>query len=156
MTAPAISASLTSLINFSILQGCFPTELKEANLTPVPKAGDKQSVKNYRPVSVIPVVAKVFEAIVHQQLYYFLERHNILKEEQTCFRPNRCTQDILKTKDDWKISLDQGKIVATVMIDLSKAFDTINHNLLLKKLDVYGVRGLERLKTISLEGSKEW
>lgn len=66
------------------------------------------------------------------------------KEEQAGFRPNRSTQDvILRATDDWMRALDCGQIVETVMIDLSKAFDTINHNLLLKKLCAYGIRGSE-------------
>ena len=70
--------------------------------------------------------------------------HGILKEEQAGFRTNRSTQDvILRATDDWKRALDCGQIVATVMIDLSKAFDTINHNLLLKKLYAYGIHGSE-------------
>ena len=111
-------------------------------MTPVPKS--RQIVNDYRPVSVISVIAKVFESIVHHQLYGYLEEHGILKEEQAGFQPNRSTQDvILRATDDWKRALDCGQIVATVMIDLSKAFDTINHNLLLKKLYAYGICGSE-------------
>ena len=102
-------------------------------MTPVPKSRDRQIVNDYRPVSVIPIIGKVFESIVHYQVYGYLEEHGILKEEQAGFRTNRSTQDvILRATDDWKRVLDCGQIVATVMIDLSKAFDTINHNLLLK------------------------
>ena len=101
-------------------------------MTPVPKSGDRHSVNNYRPISIIPILAKVLESIVHDQVYEYLESNNILKEEQAGFRPNRSTQDILlRTIDDWKTALDLGHVVATVMIDLPKAFDTINHNLLL-------------------------
>ena len=92
---------------------------------------------------VVPVIAKVFESIVHQQLYAYLEENNFLKE-QAGFRPNRSTQDILlKTIDVWKIALDDGQIVAAVLIDLSKAFDSIIHNLLLQKLHIYGIHGVE-------------
>ena len=65
MVAPAISSSLTTLFNSSLSQGCFPTEWKEANVTPVPQSGDKHSVNNCSPISVIPVLAKVLESIVH-------------------------------------------------------------------------------------------
>ena len=86
----------------------------------------------------------MFESFVHHQLYGYLEEHRILKEEQTGFQPYRSTHDvILRATDDWKRALDCGQIVATVMIDLSKAFDTIDHNLLLKKLYAYRIRGSE-------------
>ena len=95
-------------------------------------------------MSVISILAKVLESIVHDQVYDYLGSNNILKEEQAGFRPNRSTQDIfLRTIDDWKTALDPGHVVVTVMIDLSKAFDTINHNLLIEKLDAYGIHGIE-------------
>ena len=144
MVAPAISNSLTSILNASLSQGHFPTEWKEANVTPVPKSGDRNEVNNYRPVSVIPVLAKVFECIVYDQLFEYVEKNRILNEEQAGFRPNRSTQDVLlRATDDWKKALDLGQIVATVMIDLSKAFDTINHDLLLRKLNAYGIQNAE-------------
>ena len=143
IVAPAISTSLTKLFNYSLSQGVFPLEWKQANVMPVPKSGDRHMVNNYRPISVIPVIAKVFESMVHGQLYEYLSRNKILSEEQTGFRPNRSTQDaLLRAIDDWKSALDRGQIVAAVMIDLSKAFDSINHNLLLKKLHAYGVQGV--------------
>ena len=142
MVAPAISTSLTKLFNYSLSQGVFPSEWKQANVTPVPKSGDRHMVNNYRPISVIPVIAKVFESMVHGQLYEYLGRNKIMSEEQAGFRPNRSTQDaLLRAIDDWKSALDSGQTVAAVMIDLSKAYDSINHNLLLKKLHVYGVQG---------------
>ena len=104
-------------------------------MTPVPKSGDRHEVNNYRPVSVLPVLAKILEGIVHDQLFGYLEKNKILCEEQAGFRPNRSTQDVLlRATDDWKKALDLGQFVATVMIDLSKAFDSINYDLLLRKL----------------------
>ena len=87
MAALAISHSLTSLFNYSLSQGKFPAAWKEANVTPVPKSGDKHSVNNYRLISVIPIVAKVLESIVHDQVYEYLESNKILKKEQAGFRP---------------------------------------------------------------------
>ena len=144
MVAPAIANSLTALFNASIRLGQMPTEWKETNVTPVPKTGDKHDVTNYRPVSVIPVLAKVFESLIHQQLYDYLEAHELINEVQAGFRPNHSTQDVLlKTVDDWRTSLDKGDIVGTIMIDLSKAFDSIDHIMLLKKINAYGVCGRE-------------
>lgn len=83
--------------------------MKHANVTPVPKSGDRHKVNNYRPVSVIPVLAKVLESLVHQQLYRYPESNCLLNSAQPGFRPHHCTQDVLlKTVDDWKIALDKG------------------------------------------------
>ena len=136
MVAQAISLSITYLFNASMQSGQIPTEWKEANIIPVPKSGDKDDVSSYRPVSVIPVLAKIFKSLVHRQLYDYLETNSLLNDAQFGFRPNRSIQYVLlRTVDDWKIALDQGEIVGTVMIDLSKSFDMIDHPLLLNKLD---------------------
>ena len=112
--------------------------------TPFPKSGDMHLVNNFRPVSVIPVMAKVFETVVHRQLYEYLESHKLLNPAQSGFRPFHNTQDvILKTINDWKLAMDKGKIVGTVIIDRSKAFDSIDHSPLLAKLSAYGVCGTD-------------
>ena len=121
MVAPAISNSLTPILNANLMQGCFPSEWKEANVTPVPKTGYRNEMNNYRPISVIPVLGEVFECIVCDQLFEYVEKNKILNEEQAGFRPNRSTQDVLlRATDDWKKALDLGQFVATVMIDLGK------------------------------------
>ena len=90
---------------------------------------------------MIPAIAKVFESIDHQQLYGYLEENGILMEEQAGFQPNRSTQDVLlRATDDWRKALDFGQLVATVMIDLSKAFDTINHDLVFVELNCCGLQ----------------
>ena len=123
---PGIKQSLTSLFNVSLELGYFPNEWKQANISPVHKAGDIHDASNYRPVSVIPVIAKVFESLVHDQLYDNLEANGLLSPVQSGFHPGHCTQDVLlKSVDDWKIALDKGMVVGTVMIDLSKAIDSI-------------------------------
>ena len=82
----------------------------------------------------------MFQGLIHHQIYGYLENNGLLKDVQSGFRQNRSTQDILLgTVDDWKTALDQGQDVAAVMIDLSKAFDTVNHNLLANKLAAYGI-----------------
>ena len=103
-------------------------------------------MSNHRPVSIIPVLAKVFEGLIHHQVYKYLEQNGLLKDVQSGFRKNRSTQDILLgTVDDWKTALDRGQDVAAVTIDLSKAFDTVNHALLIEKLQAYGIQEGELL-----------
>ena len=117
MVAPAISDSITSLLNTCLSLGEFPSEWKQANVTPVPKSGDMHLVKNFRPVSVIPVLENVFETVVHRQLHEYFESHGLLNPAQSGFHPFHNTQDvILKTIDDWKLAMDKGKIVGTTSV----------------------------------------
>ena len=95
MVAPAKSNSLTSILNACLTQSCFPSEWKKANVTPVPETGDMNEMNNYHPISVIPMLAKVFECIVRDQLFEYVEKNKILNKEQAGFRPNRSTQDVL-------------------------------------------------------------
>ena len=133
---------LTFLINSSLKTGVFPSELKLARVVPIFKAGDSSALTNYRPISVLTFFAKVFEKIVYNKLLNFISDNNILYDNQYGFRKGRSTQQAIITLVD-KIakSQDIGDIVITLLIDLKKAFDTIDHRILLRKLYSYGIRG---------------
>ena len=145
LAAPAIAKSLATIYNASLENGVVPGEWKAVNVSPIFKSGDKTSLNNYRPISILPVVAKVFEKLVHQQLHAYLRKHKILHQAQSGFRPGHTTQDVIVASvDDWRRGLDNNHLVGVVLVDLSKAFDSVNHDLLLCKMDRYGIRGKEQ------------
>ena len=120
----------------------FPSELKLARVVSIFKAGDSIALTNYRPISVLTFFAKVFEKILYNKLLNFTSDNIILYDHQYGFRKGRSTQRAIITLVD-KItkSQDIGDIVITLLIDLKKAFDTIDHRILPRKLYSYGIRG---------------
>ena len=132
-----ISNTLTDAFNNAINNGIFPENLKWANITPIFKKGDPTLKENYRPISILPTISKVFEKILYKQINDFM--NNKLSKKLCGFRKNYSTQVALsKLLENWQSSLDKKEIVGTVLMDLSKAYDTIRHDLLIAKLDAYG------------------
>ena len=134
---------LTHLINCSLQSGIFPDELKLARVVPIFKAGDPAQVSNYRPISVLTTFSKIIENIVYNHLLDFLSKNEALYEYQFGFRPSHSTQQaIITLVDRITKSLDNGNFAVAILLDLKKAFDTVDHKILLKKLYAYGIRGI--------------
>src|SRR6218665_536568 len=134
---------LTHLVNQSFLTGIVPKSMKIANISPILKSGDGYDMTNYRPISKLSCFSKILERAVHNRLSDFMESNAILYNKQFGFRKNHSTTHaIIEVVDKITEALDQGKITIGVFLDLSKAFDTIKHDILFKKLEHYGIRGL--------------
>ena len=139
MDASIIVPSLTAIFTKSIITGIYPTEGKTARVTPVFKKGVKSDLNNYCPISVIPVVSKVFEKIVYDQLYQYLNDNKLLSSCQSGFRSLHSTLTaLLEATNSWSVNIDNGFLNGVVFIDLKKAFDTIDHEIILRKLSYFG------------------
>ena len=137
-----ISAPLTKLINTSLSSGIFPTSLKLARIVPVFKSNDRENVSNYRPIATLSFFSKIYEKIMTNRLISFFNKYSLFSPTQFGFLKNRSTQDaILDLTETIYDSLNCKRHHISILIDFKKAFDTVNHDILLKELRLAGIRG---------------
>ena len=137
-----ISKPLFLIFNSCMQSGVFPSEWKMANVVPVYKKNDKQNIKNYRPVSLLPIFGKIFERIIYNEMYPFFIQNELISPNQSGFKQgDSCINQLLSITHDIYQSLDEVYEVRGVFLDMSKAFDKVWHKGLLYKLEQNGIKG---------------
>ncbi|KAG8244467.1 hypothetical protein J6590_108270 [Homalodisca vitripennis] len=141
---PFINTPLTHIINHSLISGVFPEKFKLARVIPIFKKGNLEDVKCYRPVSLLPVFSKILEKVVFNQFYKYLESNKILDKEQHGFRSNKSTITAgVEFIESIIESVDKGEKVIGIFLDLSRAFDSVEHKKLVDVLQNLGVENTE-------------
>ena len=142
LIADLILEPLCKIIHNSFSTGIFPDALKVSKVIPIHKGESTEELNNYRPISLLSIFDKIFEKLMHKRLYNFLNSQNILFKNQFGFRKNNSTTyALIEITEKIKETIDKKKYGCGIFIDLRKAFDTVNHNILLNKLEHYGIRG---------------
>ena len=160
-----IGEPLKILINQSLITGIYPERLKLAKISPIHKKNDIKHIENYRPISLLPIFSKIYEKVVHKQLQNYFEINNLFNQNQYGFRKNHSTELAIAQITDnilWEIENKQTPL--SIFLDLTKAFDSIDHEIMLSKLKYYGIKNTElnffksylsnREQYVDLDGTK--
>ena len=138
-----ISYPLTELVNLSFSTGQFPSALKLSKVIPIFKKGSPLQTSNYRPISLLSNIDKIFEKLMYSRVYSFLEANNVIYSRQFGFRKSySTTHALISMVERLRRCLDDGNVAVGVFVDLQKAFDTVDHGILCHKLNHYGIRGI--------------
>lgn len=156
--ANELAKPLCHLVNECFNNGKFPNLLKISKIIPLPKKGDGNLLNNYRPIALLSVFSKIFEKLLSKRIVFFLESNELYSPNQHGFRDNRSTISALTDILHFIYrNLDEGKKVMAIFIDLSKAFDCVNHDILLNNIEHYGLRGnCKNLLSSYLENRKQF
>ena len=134
-SAPIITRPLTTLMNRSLSEGSVPSDWKHAVVTPIHKSGSTSDAANYRPISTLPVFSKILERAVHTMVYAYFQENNLLSNHQSGYRPLHSTSTCLIDVTNRLLqNIDRGRLTGMIFLDLTKAFDTIDHDVMLNKL----------------------
>ena len=136
----SICRPLKLIFQSCLESGKFPNEWKKANVVPVHKKGDKQILKNYRPISLLPIAGKIFERLLYDRMFEFFIANNLISKNQSGFRPgDSCINQLLSITHEIYQSFDDNLEVRAVFLDISKAFDKVWHKGLIFKLKQNGI-----------------
>ena len=143
LVAQNILAPLTHIINLSISTSTFPSSWKLAKVVPLLKKGDPLMAQNYRPVALLPIFSKILERMVFNQLVSYLDTNNLIHPNHHGSRAGYSTVTaLIQMYDTWVEEVDNGKMVGVMMIDLSAAFDMVDYDILLQKLELFGLNSI--------------
>ncbi len=139
---PAMAINLSIIFNKCLTSGIFPQSSKTAKVIPVYKADSRMLASNYRPISLLPIFGKLLEKIIFCRITSFVKKYNILYRRQYGFQKAKSTEHaVIDIQENILNSLEKGETSCCILLDFAKAFDTVNHSILLQKLNHYGIRG---------------